>query len=214
MPAPHTYSHNYFDAPPQKLESSLIWIEAPHLTNRFAATQFGLVGGEGGYIGIQQFKDGQPNRAIFSIWGAEPLAPWGKYVHELGVDVAHCSIEYLWEFNKLYKFEVEIVGTFSTRRWIAGWVTDPSGERTLVGLHTVPIAVTALSNWTVYFLELFGETECFGHKRTQIAWFPPLADGNKDLAIHRSHLAACSAGSVREGYLHISGGESNGSGGT
>jgi hypothetical protein len=206
--APHTYSTSWFPSPVDSFEASLVWEDVPKLSNRFVATQFGLEGGVGvgGYVGLQQLWDGS-TKAIFSLWGATPVSPACDFVIELGVEVSRCFIDYPWELGEHYKLRVERIMTFNNTHWYAAWVTDEDGKDTLIGVHSVPGTVTAVTPWLTYFVELFGESECEGHERTAVTFFPPTANAGtvSDLPSLRDHGAACEQGAVREGYVHESG---------
>jgi hypothetical protein len=204
--APHTYSTSWFPSPVDSFEADLTWQTAPPLTNRFVATQFGLEGGDGGYVGLQQLWDGS-TKAIFSIWGGTPVSPTCDFVIELGVEVSRCFIDYPWQFGQRYSFRMTRVATMGAKHWYAAWVTDEAGKDTLIGIHAVPTAVTALSPWLNSFVELFGESECEGHAHTAVTFFPPTANAGtvSDLPSLRNHWASCERGSSSEGYVHESG---------
>jgi hypothetical protein len=204
--APHTYSTSWFPHPVDSIETSLTWEAAPAGTNRFVATQFGLEGGDGGYVGLQQLSDGS-TKAIFSIWGGVPVSPTCTYVTELGIEVSRCFIDYPWEFGQRYTFRMARVGTLGASHWYAAWATDEAGKDTLIGIHALPLQVTAISAWVNSFVELFGESECEGHAYTAVTFYPPTANSGTltDLPQHRNHWASCEQGRSSEGYLHESG---------
>lgn len=209
MPAPHTYSTSWFDGNPKQIEGSLIWMAAT-LSNRFAAVQFGIEGGEGGYVGLQQFADGRPNRAIFSVWGGEPLSDNAEYVNELGVLVAHAHIDYPWVMGRRYTMGVMLVSDGpkgALRKRMVGTVYD-GATMTLIGEHKVANEATSLSAWVVYFVELFGETQCVGRDRTSVVWFPPTGVGVQEVRVHRRHHVVCGDGGYADvAYYHESGGD-------
>lgn len=158
----------------------------------FWAHQFRLIGGEGGYIGLQaggNRADGSVGKtAIFSIWDAEEAAGPGpmRFGGE-GVGWS-CRIPYPWQAGRAYGLKVASLGG----GWWAAKVRDEAtGEINEIGGIRVPGHWRNLDSWSVMWTEYFGPPlgACRDLAYSSVIFGTPAAnDGEAKPAGSHSHL--------------------------
>jgi hypothetical protein len=123
----------------------------------FWAHQFRLIGGEGGYIGLQtkgNRADGSLGKmAIFSIWDAvEAEGPGTTRFGGEGTGWS-CRIPYQWQAGRAYGLRVYTPGG----GWWAGLIRDEAtGEVHELGGIRVPGHWRNLDSWSVMWTEWYG----------------------------------------------------------
>jgi len=123
----------------------------------FYSTQFGFVGGPGGYIGVQ--KDGTSKVAIFSIWDSNGVR-CGNVAGAIcrtfgGEGVGHQTlIPYNWQAGRTYRLRVWAGGTDASGEWWVGAIKDTtSGIETQIGQVRVPFGRGWLNNQVITWVE-------------------------------------------------------------
>ncbi len=157
----------------------------------FWAHQFGLIGGAGGYVGLQ--TKGKPadtvgRAALFSIWDA--VAAKGKHPHrftEEGVGWS-CGILYPWEVGRPYRLRVQN----AERAWWAASVVDElTGAETEIGWIQVPDRWHRLGDWSVMWTEWYGGplARCSDLPHASALFRTPIADDSVVPQRAHDHLA-------------------------
>jgi len=125
----------------------------------FWSHQFGFVGGDVGYIGLQ--NGSYPNNtkiALYSVWGANAAEGpnCGPFVE--GSPGYTCRLDpYNWVTGRAYRLRIWANGTDSQGEWWEGWVQDTvTGTDTYIGRIRVPTAWGWLTTGSVSFTEYFG----------------------------------------------------------
>jgi len=121
------------------------------------AHQFRIIGGEGGYLGLQtngHRADGSVGKmAIFSIWDALEAEGSGV-VPFSGEGVGwSCRIPYQWEAGRAYELRVSTPGD---DWWEASVRDDATGVETDIGAIRVPGNWRQLDSWSVMWTEYYG----------------------------------------------------------
>lgn len=149
-------------------------------SNYYWANQFWFVGGDGGYIGLQN-RSGQ-HWLNFSIWLASGWDPASRascnhFSHE-GSGV-QCQLKWDWKTGHKYKVEVARSGNRVT-----GTVTDlMSGANVAVATILVPAAWGGFKNQTVSFVEEYSQgsgqlASCSVIGAQSSVFYLPVANGN------------------------------------
>lgn len=178
----------------------------PSPVGYFWSHQVGLVGGEGGYFGLQtQGAVPTGKIAIFSLWGAidaegpEYAAPFGG--EGIGMTV---RIRYEWVPGRRERLAVRSDGP--------GWWQADIDDRP-VGRIRVDAARGALAPTSIMWTERYAPPlRTCGDMGHAVAWFgTPMADGGVTPISHQNFLAdhrGCPGSSVDEedgGVLHAMG---------
>jgi hypothetical protein len=178
----------------------------PSPVGYFWSHQFGLVRGDGGYVGLQT-EGARPTGkiAIFSIWGAtdadspEYAAPFGG--EGTGMSV---RIRYPWVPGRREQLSLRAEG----HGWWSAGVGDRSIGRIRVDSGWGGLASTSIM-WTERYAPPLRTCEELGHA---VAWFgAPAADGAVAPTGHRNFLAdrpGCPGSSVTDapgGVVHVMG---------
>ena len=121
----------------------------------FFTHQFGIAGGNGGYIGLQDNPTGK--MVIFSIWDSwgATAGSAGSWCQTFGGEgVGHsCRIKYNWVAGRSYRLRVWNLGGGK----FGGWVRDNStGVETMLGTISGPGAWRALNANSVSWIEYYG----------------------------------------------------------
>ncbi len=125
----------------------------------FYSSQFGIVTGDGGYIGIQ--KDANGKRAIFSIWGASaancadvPGAICRPFTGE--GDGYQTMVPYAWVPGHRYRTRVWVQGSDADGDWWVGELGDvTAGTAEVVGYIRVPHAYQWLKSYVINWVEWY-----------------------------------------------------------
>ena len=158
----------------------------------FWAHQFRLIGGEGGYIGLQTKGDradgSQGKIAIFSIWDAvEAEGPGTVRFSGEGTGWS-CRIPYQWEAGRAYGLKVFTPGG----GWWGAKVRDEAtGEVKELGGILVPEHWRGLDTWSVMWTEYYGPqlNSCSDLAYSSVIFGVPTADdGEVKPAGSHSHL--------------------------
>lgn len=156
----------------------------PSPVGYFWSHQVALVGGEGGYLGLQtEGSDPTGKIAIFSVWGAidadgpEHVAPFSGEGTGMTVRIRHH-----WAPGRRARLSICSDGD--------GWWRAEVDQR-LVGRIRVPSRWGGLASWSIMWTERYAPPlrSCseLGHS---VAWFAtPLADGGIAPLAHRNFLA-------------------------
>lgn len=149
----------------------------------FYSMQFGIVTGDGGYIGIQKDADGK--RAIFSIWGAtaatcstEPGALCRPFTGE--GDGYQTIIPYQWVAGHTYRTRVWALSTDADGDWWIGEIMDQNtGVASVVGTIRVPLGYQWLSYYTINWVEWYAPRppSCDSVPESVVFFGAPLANG-------------------------------------
>lgn len=162
--------------------------------NIYWAHQFGFVGGDGGYLGLQ--VGSYPNDtkiALFSIWGANGAsgANCGTFVE--GAPGYTCRLDpFNWVQGRTYRLRIWVTGEDSLGDWWGAWVQDTTtGTDTQIGRIRVPKAWGWLKPVSMSWTEQFGVkgTICdenpWGY--AHFAW-PTANNGSVSIATHSHHM--------------------------
>jgi hypothetical protein len=161
-------------------------------TTYFWAHQFRLIGGEGGYIGLQtkgNRVDGSLGKmAIFSIWDAEEAEGPGITRFDGEGSGWSCRIPYLWQAGRSYALKVYTPGG----GWWAAKVRDETtGVISELGGIRVPGHWRNLDSWSVMWTEFYGGplTSCSDLPYSSVIFGTPIAnDGDGKPAGSHSHI--------------------------
>ena len=158
----------------------------------FWAHQFRLIGGEGGYLGLQtkgNRVDGSLGKmAIFSIWNALEAAGPGTTRFTGEGDGWSCRIPYQWQPGQAYGLKVSALGG---GWWEAKVRDEATGEVSLIGGIRVPEHWRNLDSWSVMWTEYYGPTlnQCSDLPHSSVIFGTPLAnDGEARPAGSHSHF--------------------------
>jgi hypothetical protein len=167
----------------------------------FWAHQFRMIGGEGGYIGLQtkgNRVDGSLGKmAIFSIWNAID-ADGAKTRFSGEGEGWSCRIPYQWQAGRAYGLKVASVGG----GWWAAKVRDEeTGEISEIGGIRVPENWRLLDTWSVMWTEYYGPplTSCSDLPYSCVVFGTPVAnDGETRPAGSHSHIGdgTCDTSSI------------------
>ncbi len=153
----------------------------PHATY-FWSHQFGFVGGDGGYIGLQEngvgFNNYRGRLAIFSIWQA--TAASGPACGTFGGEGTgySCKIPYQWVTNRRYRLRVWSMGSDSAGKWWGAWVMDRStGVEDYIGSIRVPLPWGGLGSWSIMWTEYWSPiTQCSDQPYANAIFYAPTAN--------------------------------------
>jgi len=159
----------------------------------FWAHQFRMIGGEGGYIGLQtkgNRADGTLGKmAIFSIWDAEEAEGPGTIRFDGEGTGWSCRIPYLWQPGRAYRLKVFTPGG----GWWGARVRDEiTGEVSEIGGIRVPGHWRNLDSWSVMWTEYYGPplNSCSDLAHSSVIFGTPTADdGESRPAGSHSHLS-------------------------
>lgn len=127
--------------------------------NYFWAHQFGFVGGDGGYLGLQVGSHPNDTKiALFSIWGANAASGpnCGSFVE--GAPGYTCRLDpFNWVPDRPYRLRIWVLGAEAAGQWWGAWVQDTvTGVDSYVGKIRVPGSWGRLNTWSVSWTEYFG----------------------------------------------------------
>jgi hypothetical protein len=161
----------------------------------FWAHQFGLEGGEGGYIGLQtkgNRADGSLGKmAIFSLWDA--IGADGPGVVRFSGEGTGWSarIAYHWEQDTTYRLRVGIDGYTPEGTWWAASVLDvDAGEERHIGRLMAKPGWGGLRSWSVMWTEYYGPPlrRCGDLAEVSAVFGTPVADGGVEPIRVSSHV--------------------------
>jgi hypothetical protein len=161
----------------------------------FWAHQFGLEGGEGGYIGLQtkgNRADGSLGKmAIFSLWDA--IGADGPGVVRFSGEGTGWSarIAYHWEQDTTYRLRVGIDGDMPEGTWWAASVLDlDAGEERHIGRLMAKPGWGGLRPWSVMWTEYYGPPlrRCGDLAEVSAVFGSPVADGGVEPIRASSHV--------------------------
>jgi hypothetical protein len=161
-------------------------------TTYFWAHQFRLIGGEGGYIGLQtkgNRADGSLGKmAIFSIWDAEAAEGPGTIRFGGEGEGWSCRIPYPWQAGRPYRMKVFTPGG----SWWGAKVRDEAtGEVSDLGGIRVPQRWRNLDSWSIMWTEYYGGplANCSDLPYSRVVFHTPWAnDGEVKPAGSHSHI--------------------------
>ena len=148
----------------------------------FYSSQFGIVSGDGGYIGIQTDTGNSPapKKAIFSIWGAnaarcstvegalcQPFTGEGDGYQTL--------IPYEWVAGHQYRTRVRALDSDAGGDWWVGEITDETtGDTQIVGYIRVPSVYEGLSYYVINWVEWYApQAETCDQLPSSTVYFSP-----------------------------------------
>jgi hypothetical protein len=161
----------------------------------FWSHQFGLVGGDQGYCGLQTYNAELRGKiAIFSIWSA--LGARGSdYAGPFGGEGTGFTarIRYDWRVDATYRLRVSAIGADPAGGWWRADVTDTStGETTTIGDIAVPLTWAGLASTSVMWSERYAGPmrRCSDMRHSVVEFTNPSADGRRVAATSfGNHLA-------------------------
>lgn len=158
----------------------------------FWAHQFRLIGGEGGYLGLQtkgNRTDGSLGKmAIFSIWDAVEAAGPGTTRFSGEGEGWSCRIPYQWQPGRAYALKVSSIGG---NWWEAKVRDEATGVISQIGGIRVPEHWRLLDSWSIMWTEYYGPPleQCRDLAYSSVIFGTPLAnDGEAKPAGSHSHL--------------------------
>ena len=180
----------------------------------FWAHQFGLVGGQGGYIGLQtkgNRADGSLGKmAIFSLWDATGAE--GPGVVRFGGEGTGWSarIPLLWQAGHHYRLRIEAAEDTVEGRWWVATVADlDTGDDHGIGRLRAAPGWHGLSSWSVMWTEYYGPPlgSCRDLAPVSATFSVPRADGTVVPVRRHSHLGEGTCDTTRitdldEGVRH------------
>lgn len=147
----------------------------------FWAHQFVLLGGTGGYLGLQTrgSAEGVTGRiAIFSIWDA--VAALGSTtVRFTGEGEGwSCRIAYPWEVGRRYRLRL---ANPEPGWWVASVRDDTTGVGAEIGRIQVPPHWQRLDSWSVMWTEWYGQplVRCEDLPHASVVFHTPAADDGR-----------------------------------
>ncbi len=177
----------------KSFEHSLVVDSYKPGSSYFWSHQFGFVGGDGGYIGLQSTgaagrRSGEYRKtAIFSIFKAAIATDTpGCTISYDTFDGApgsgtSCIITYNWVKGRTYKLRTEMGAREANGTWWSGWVVDTtSGAKTLIGRIKVPATWKGHRNNSVMWTENFFSTArtCNDIPYSKVRFSKPIADSS------------------------------------
>lgn len=189
-----TYTNWSWSAPAEgynSFEHNLLIEKVTPDSTYFWSHQFQMVGGDGGYIGLQSHGsrvNGTVGKtAIFSIFSSGIAGTAGScIVQQAGFDGYNtsgtsCRVPFEWVEGRTYKLRVAYMSSDSTgKRW-GGWVTDTStGVETFIAQIKVPTTWKGLGAWSVMWTEYFGvqPATCDQLPYSRVRFYTPKANGS------------------------------------
>lgn len=177
----------------------------------FWAHQFRMIGGSGGYIGLQTKGDLAngtfAKMAIFSLWDAEE-AEGSNVVPFSGEGIGwSCRIAYPWQAGRAYAMRV----AFSGDGWWRGQVRDEETTKVSeLGMIRVPEQWRQLDSWSVMWTEYYGPplSRCSDLAHSSVVFSTPTADDGEVSpagAHHRVGEGTCETSRIQpvaEGVRH------------
>ena len=161
-----------------RFEWTLVPETDPTPDGYFWAHQFGIVGGEAGYFGLQTLGSEPTGKiAILSIWRAEAAegpamsGPFG------GEGTGYTArIPYRWRVGSAYRLWVAAAGG---GWWEAGVVDEASREEERVGRVRVPGGWGGLTDFSIMWTERYAgsNASCAHIRRSSARFGVPVADG-------------------------------------
>lgn len=155
----------------------------------FWSHQFGLVGGEAGYAGLQTLGSNPRGKiAIFSIWQAEaaegPVMA-GPFGGEGTGQTARIPFD--WEPNAAYRLWVAAAGSAT---WEAGVADSRTGAEHLIGRIRVPATWAGLKDVSIMWTERYAGplSVCSDIRHASARFTTPVADGSVAPVSHHNHL--------------------------
>jgi len=189
-----TYTNWNWNAPAEgynSFEHNLLIEKVTPDATYFWSHQFQIVGGDGGYIGLQSHGsrvNGTVGKtAIFSIFSSGIAGTAGScIVQQAGFDGYNtsgtsCRVPFEWVEGRTYKLRVAYMSTDSTGKWWGGWVTDTStGVETFIAQIKVPTTWKGLGAWSVMWTEYFGvqPATCDQLPYSKVRFYTPKANGS------------------------------------
>ncbi|MFN2609204.1 MAG: DUF3472 domain-containing protein [Acidimicrobiales bacterium] len=161
----------------------------------FWAHQFGLEGGEGGYLGLQtrgDRADGSVGKmAIFSLWDATGAD--GPGVVRFGGEGEGWSarIPYLWSAGTAYRLVVAAAEVTSQGAWWSASVTDlATGEGREIGRLRSQPGWGGLGAWSIMWTEYYGPplSSCADLAPVSTVFGEPRAEGGVVPLRSHSHV--------------------------
>ncbi|GLQ97327.1 DUF3472 domain-containing protein [Dyella mobilis] len=165
---PGSYTHYAFDPAVKGMQAVdfgiTVQTDPGYRANVFWSNQFSLVGGQGGYTGMQS-NGGDKRMFLFSLWDATEAKPGsaGSYCLSFGGEGVgrSCRMAHAWKAGHRYRFHLAFEGD----RWLGVTVTDTTtGQSFKLGsirAKVDEISPKGMVDWTEYF-----------------EWNSPLADCN------------------------------------
>lgn len=169
----------------------------------YYAHQFGIIGGSGGYIGLQ--KDSNGKRAIFSIWDAlsatgpgegrpcrdhaPPCA--GAFTGE--GDGYQTMVPFDWQPGHEYRYRVWQTGSDDSGTSWGGWILDEHGGETFIGEIRVPADWSGLAGGSITWVEYYANhaSVCSDLGYSVVYFDAPKADaGSSSAAAPSNHYGS------------------------
>jgi hypothetical protein len=161
----------------------------------FWSHQFGFVGGDQGYCGLQTHNAELGGKiAIFSIWSAHG-SRGPQYAGLFGGEGTGFTarIRYEWQVDVTYRLTVRGVDPDPTGQWWLAEVTDSAtGETAVIGEILVPGTWAGLNSTSVMWSERYAGPmrRCGDMAHSVVEFTNPMADGGRVAATgFNNHLA-------------------------
>jgi hypothetical protein len=161
----------------------------------FWSHQFGFVGGDQGYCGLQTYNQELGGKiAIFSIWSAQ-RSRGGEYAGPFGGEGTGFTarIRYDWSVDVTYRLTVGAVESDGAGHWWRAEVADSSnGQTAVIGDISVPISWAGLASTSVMWSERYAGPmrSCDDMAHSVVEFTNPTAEGGRVRATgFNNHLA-------------------------
>lgn len=185
--------------PVTKVEYGLNVESLPSGQNFFYSNQFGILGGDGGYIGLQangsRVNGTTGQTAVFSIFGAGIQAnpsnncsvesPDQNFDGYIGQQGTSCRIPFVLTPNTIYSLVVERTSNEVTGAWWTGTIINQTTKvSTTIASIKVYSTWTTLKSWTAQWTEYFGElpSTCANLPYSKVRFYAPKVNGGAAMA--------------------------------
>jgi hypothetical protein len=147
--------------------------------NVFWSNQFSLLGGQGGYTGMQS-NGGDKRMFLFSLWDATEAKPGspGSYCLNFGGEGVgkSCRMAHAWQAGHKYRFHLAFEGD----RWLGVTVTDMTTNQSFklgsIRAKADKISPKGMVDWTEYFEWSEATSECNNQPYTSALFDLPSGD--------------------------------------
>jgi hypothetical protein len=205
---PGSYTHYAFDPGVTGFDAVdfgiTVQTDPGYRANVFWSHQFDLVGGQGGYTGMQS-NGGDKRTFLFSLWDATEAKAGsaGSYCVSFGGEGVgrSCRLKHDWQAGHTYRFHLAFEGD----RWLGVTVTDATtGQSFKLGsirAKADSIAPKGMVDWTEYFEWNSPLADCNTQPYSSARFDLPRGDGGRTVA----HVTKMEASKSCTSYTDIAG---------
>lgn len=186
---PGSYTHYAFDPSAGDLKSvdfgMTVESDPGYRANVFWSNQFSLVGGQGGYTGMQS-NGGEKRMFLFSLWNATEAKPGssGSYCLDFGGEGVgkSCRMAHEWQAGHTYRFYLAFEGD----QWLGVTVTDMATHQSFklgsIRANANDISPRGMVDWTEYFEWNAANSACNNQPYSRAVFALPSGDDGRAIA--------------------------------